>query len=172
MAELTRKEFYQLAIECRERALELARHDQHRVVPAQCKVFNQWLEELQRYERLQTSVGQLQRALPITRWHLMGVVVLAWLLFVLFAGQQLSVTGQRALGFLLASALLLLFFLPERFYGTTVEMLEGKVLRVVEAMEKILLSQESQFTEAAYFQVKENLATARKEMRQQIHLAH
>ena len=172
MAELTRKEFYQLAIECRERALELARHDQHRVVPAQCKVFNQWLEELQRYERLQTSVGQLQRALPITRWHLMGVVVLAWLLFVLFAGQQLSVTGQRALGFLLASALLLLFFLPERFYGTTVEMLEGKVLRVVEAMEKILLSQEMQFTEAAYFQVKENLATARKELRQQIHLAH
>ena len=172
MAELTRPEFYQLAIECRERALELARHDQHRVVPAQCKVFNQWLEELQRYERLQTSVGQLQRALPITRWHLMGVVVLAWLLFVLFAGQQLSVTGQRALGFLLASALLLLFFLPERFYGTTVEMLEGKVLRVVEAMEKILLSQEMQFTEAAYFQVKENLATARKELRQQIHLAH
>lgn len=172
MAELTRKEFYDLAIECRERALELARHDQHRVVPALCQDFNRWLVQVKRYERLADTVGQMPLARPITRWHVMGAVLLAWLLFVFFGGQQLSLTGQRALGFVLAGMLLLIFFLPERLYGTTTELLEGKVLRVVETLEKILLSQEMEFTEAAYFQVKENLATARKELRQQIYLAH
>lgn len=172
MAELTRKEFYDLAIECRERALELARHDQHRVVPAQCQEFNRWLAQLKRYERLDDAVGQMPPARPITRWHVMGLVALAWLLFVLFTGQQLTLTGQRALGFVLAGIMILIYFLPERLYGTTTELLEGKVLRVVETLEKILLSQEMEFTEAAYFQVKENLATARKELRQQIYLAH
>ncbi|RLT32222.1 MAG: hypothetical protein DWI57_18545, partial [Chloroflexi bacterium] len=70
MAELTRKAFYQLAIECRERALDLARHDQHRVVPAQCSRFNRWLAGLKSYERLSTTVGAIPAALPITRWHL------------------------------------------------------------------------------------------------------
>lgn len=172
MTELTRKEFYDLAIECRERALDLARHDQHRVVPEQCHSFNRWLAQIKRYDRLSPAIGQMPPARPITRWHLMGAVLVAWLLFVLFSGQNLSVTGQRALGFVLAGTLLVIFFLPERFYGTTTELLEGKVLRVVETMEKILLAQEMGFTEAAYFQVKENLETARKELRQQIYLAH
>jgi hypothetical protein len=44
--------------------------------------------------------------------------------------------------------------------------------RVVETLEKILLSQEMQFSEAAFFQVKENLQIAHEELRQQIHLAH
>lgn len=172
MSDLTRKEFYQLAIECRERALDLARHDQHRVVPAQCGFFNSWLAELMRYERLAASLGKLERARPITRWHVMGITFLLWLLFVFFFGDQLSTTGQRVLSFLLAGLLILIYFLPERLYGTTVEMLEGKVLRVVETLEKILLSQEMQFSEAAFFQVKENLQVAHEELRQQIHLAH
>lgn len=172
MAELTRKEFYDLAIECRERALELARHDQHRVVPAQCQAFNRWLVQLKRYERLDGAVGQMPPARPITRWHVMGLVALAWFLFVLFAGQGLTLTSQRALGFVLAGIMILIYFLPERLYGTTTELLEGKVLRVVETLEEILLAQEMGFTEAAYFQVKDNLAAARKELRQQIYLAH
>ena len=172
MSELTRKEFYRIAIECRERALDLARHDQHRVVPAQCSIFNSWLAELTRYERLASSLGRLDRARPITRWHVMGVTFLLWLLFVFFFGDQLATTGQRVLSAVLAGVLILIYFLPERLYGTTVEMLEGKVLRVVEALEKILQSQEMGFTEAAYFQVKENLQSAHAELRQQIHLAH
>ena len=75
MAELTRKEFYQLAIECREWALDLARHDQHRVVPAQCHAFNRWLQKLKGYERLEDGAGRLTFARPITRWHLMGLAV-------------------------------------------------------------------------------------------------
>jgi len=172
MAELTRKEFYALAIECRERALDLARHDQHRVVPAQCSLFNQWLGKLKGYERLAANTGPISIARPITRWHLMGTVFLLWLAFVLVTGQNLSDTGQRILSFALASTLILLYFLPERLYGTTIELLEGKVLRVVETLEAILQSQEMQFSEAAYFQVKENLQAARQELRQQIHLAH
>jgi len=172
MADLTRKEFYQLAIECREWALELARHDQHRVSPAQCHAFNLWLEKLKRYERLHSSVGQLRAARPITRWHLMGAMSLLWLVVVLVFGQKMGITSQRALGFVLTSALILLYFLPERVYGTTIELLEGKVLLVVETLERILQSQEMQFTEAAYFQVKENLSAARQELRQQIKLVH
>jgi len=42
------------------------------------------------------------------------------------------------------------------------------MLRVVETLEKILLSQEMQFSEAAFFQVKENLQIAHEELRQQI----
>jgi hypothetical protein len=165
MTELTRKEFYQLAIECRERALDLARHDQHRVVPAQCGLFNSWLAELMRYDRLASSLGKLERARPITRWHVMGGTFLLWLLFVFFFGSQIPTTGQRILSFALAGLLILIYFVPERLYGTTVELLEGKMLRVVETLEKILLSQEMQFSEAAFFQVNE-------ELRQQIHLAH
>lgn len=173
MAELTRKDFYQLAIECRERALDLARHDQHRVAPAQCTLFNDWLIQLRGYDRLRESLGKMEAARPITRWHLMGLALLIWLLFVFFFGAELRTPGvQRILSLVLGGTLLLLYFLPERFYGTTVELLEGKMLRVVETLEKILQSQEMEFTEAAYFQVKENLQAARQELRQQIHLAH
>ena len=172
MAELTRKAFYQLAIECRERALDLARHDQHRVVPAQCGLFNRWLAQLKGYDKLNASIGLIPAALPLTRWHLMGVTGLLWFLVVWFVGQDMGTTGQRILGVALTASLILLYFLPERLYGTTVELLEGKVLRVVETLEKILQSQEMQFSEAAYFQVKENLQAARQELRQQIHLAH
>ncbi len=173
MAELTRKEFYQLAIECREWALDLARHDQHRVVPAQCYAFNRWLQKLKSYERLGDGAGRLTFARPITHWHLMGLAVLVWFLVVLLFGAELRTpTAQRILGIATAGTLLLFYFLPERFYGTTTEMLEGKVLRVVETLEKILQSQKMEFTEAAYFQVKENLQAARQELRQQIHLAH
>ena len=64
------------------------------------------------------------------------------------------------------------YFVPERFYGTTVELIEGKVLRIVEMLEAILQKGDLGFTEAAYFQAKENLQAARTELRQQIDLAH
>ncbi len=68
--------------------------------------------------------------------------------------------------------MLIFYFVPERFYGTTVEMIEAKVLRVVDALDRLLQSAELGLTEAAYFRVKENLEAARRELRQQIDIAH
>ena len=45
-------------------------------------------------------------------------------------------------------------------------------LRVVDELERILLEGDTGFTPAAFFQVKENLTEARRELRQQIDLAH
>ena len=51
--------------------------------------------------------------------------------------------------------LLIFYFVPERFYGTTIELLEAKLLRIVEILEQLLLADELNFSEAAYFQTKE-----------------
>ena len=74
-------------------------------------------------------------------------------------------------GYLFA-LLIVAFFVPERLYGTTIELLEGKVLRVVDALEHVLQSEELGFTEAVYFHVKEDLQASKQELRQQIDLAH
>jgi hypothetical protein len=68
--------------------------------------------------------------------------------------------------------LIILYFIPERVYGTTIELLEGKLLRVVDALDRLLTSGQVEFSEAAFFQVRENLEAARRELRQQIDLAH
>jgi hypothetical protein len=168
----TRKEFYRIAEECREFSIQLARHDQHRVQLKQCHAFNDWLLELKRYEWLGPQITKLSPARPVARWQVMTIGSI----FGLFAMLTLpSAIGQPwstivIYGFLFA--LLLLFFLPQRLYGTTIELLEGKVLRVAELLETSLQSNEMEFTEAAYFQVKEHLAAAKHELRQQIDLAH
>ncbi len=65
-----------------------------------------------------------------------------------------------------------LLFLPESLYGTTIELVQAKVLRVVDLLLDILNSDQMGFSEAAYFQARENLLDARAELRQQIDLAH
>lgn len=172
MKPLTRKEFYEIAIECRERALELARHDQDRVNLAQCRHFNQWFEGLQAYEELAETLRPIRAARPINRWMVMGGAFGLWLVATLLLGQPLGLVGRQALSVSLMGTLIILLFVPERLYGTTVQMIEAKTLRVVEALEDLLLSGQMGFTEAAFFQVKENLEVARKELRQQIHLAN
>ena len=64
------------------------------------------------------------------------------------------------------------FFIPESVYGTTTELLEGKVLRVVDVLLEILNSGTMGFSEAAFFRTRENLLKAREELRLQIDLAH
>ncbi|MCY4409618.1 MAG: hypothetical protein OXC27_04095, partial [Caldilineaceae bacterium] len=59
MAELTRKEFYELADQCRERALELALFDQSRVNRQQCRQFNLWLARLKTYDQLAAGVQDI-----------------------------------------------------------------------------------------------------------------
>ncbi len=169
---LTRKEFYDMAQQCREQALELARHDQSRVSVPHCRHFNRWLRQLREYEELAGPLRDLTPAQPITRWHMMGISLALWFLLQFFLLRGLGETGAQILGFGLVFLVLLLLFLPEALYGTTVELLEAKLLRVVEALEELLFSGEMGFSEAVFFRVKENLRVAREELRQQIDLAH
>lgn len=172
MTSLTRKEFYEIADECRLRALELARHDQSRVNREQCRAFNRWLVRLQGYDQLAPRLADMPGARPLTRGMLIAGSVLLWLVLGLVGAENLGVLGERLLSLAMTGGVILLLFLPEQLYGTTVELLEGKLLRIVEILEELLYSQEMQLSEAAFFVVKENLRAARRELRQQIYLAH
>jgi len=171
VAPLTRKEFYELAEFCQQYAHELARHDQHRVNLKHCHQFNQWLSQVKSYDLLAPSLRNLKPARPIARWQVMvlGVVIGLILLFMLPARADQFMRSFITYAYFFG--LIILFFVPERIYGTTVELIEAKVLRVVEEMEKLLLADKLDFSEAAYFQAKENLQAAREELRQQIDLS-
>ena len=172
MGNLTRKEFYDLADQCRERALDLARFDQNRVNRQQCRRFNSWLAHLKTFDQLAPGLQDIRAARPITRYDLMAAACLLWLVSLLLFREQLGIAGNRVVALTTWALAALLYFLPESLYATTVELLEAKVLRVVDALEALLISQEMEVTEAVFFKIKENLNTARRELRQQIHLAH
>ncbi len=169
---LTRAEFYRLTERCHAYALDLAKHDQTRVYLEECHKFNSWLQELKRYDRLAPELRTLAPARPIARWQLLILGVLLGLL--IWFMLQSRADRLIASGFLTGYAFLIIlfYFAPERYYGTTIELIEGKVLRVVETLEALLQHGDLGFTEAAYFQAKENLQEARAELRQQIDLAH
>ena len=71
---LTRKEFYDLAEECRTYARELARFDQTRVNLRHCHTFNVWLTKLKRYDLLaqplatRLEMGEQARAMVHARF--------------------------------------------------------------------------------------------------------
>jgi hypothetical protein len=167
---LNRREFFRLTERCRDYARELARFDQSRVDLAQCHKFNNWLPELKAYDLLAPTLRTLQPARPVARWQIMMLAGLLGLVVMLFlASRHVRVMG---FSYTYLLSLFVLYFVPERLYGTTVELLEGKVLRVVDALEQMLLNGELGFTEAAFFQARENLENARRELREQIDLAH
>src|SRR5690606_8308781 len=56
---LTRKEFFDLAEECRAYAVELAHHDQARVNLHHCYRFNAWLARVKSYEQLGPALATL-----------------------------------------------------------------------------------------------------------------
>ena len=171
MAELTRKAFHDLAVECRDLAQELARHEQDQVDVILCRRFNEWLPRLLAYDPLRSALPTLTPARPLTRNMLFAAVTLTSVILALVFREPLG----RLFLFAIVSAVTLtaitLFLVPVRLYGTTVALIEGKVLRVVNVLEAMLMAGEMGFTEAAFFVVKENLTTARSELRQQIHLA-
>ncbi|HXF63154.1 MAG TPA: hypothetical protein VNK95_16125 [Caldilineaceae bacterium] len=169
---LTRKEFFELAEECRAYAVELARYDQSRVNLHHCHKFNAWLARIKSYERLGPALATLNPARPVARWQIitLGLVLGAILLLALPARFERGMSAALLYGYLFS--LMLFYFVPERLYGTTIELLEAKVLRVVDVMERILQSGDLNFTEAAFFKAKENLEAARRELREQIDLAH
>ena len=167
---LDRREFFRLTERCREYAYELARYDQSRVDLAQCHRFNSWLPELKGFDLLEPALRSLKPARPVARWQVMVLAAVIGLLIILvLSSRAIRTTGSL---YILFFGLFILYFVPERLYGTTIELLEGKVLRVVEALDDLLLHGNLGFSEAAFFQARENLAIARRELRQQIDLAH
>ncbi len=169
---MTRKELYDLAAHCRAYSQELARHDQTRVNLHHCHEFNQWLAKVKSYDLLAQPLATLVPARPVARWQVLVLAgVLGVILILALAGRVDRVLNMIIIyGYFFS--MLIFYFVPERFYGTTVEMIEAKVLRVVDALDRLLQTAELGLTEAAYFRVKENLEAARRELRQQIDIAH
>lgn len=169
---LDRKAFYELAAECRSYATDLANYDQDRVNLKQCHRFNAWLAHVRRYDKLAPRIATLSAARPVARWQIVTLIVVIWLILVMALSGRVSREWQMVLtsGWLLT--IIAMFFIPESFYGTTIELLEAKVLRVVDALLEILNSGAMEFTEAAFFQARQNLLDARAELRLQIDLAH
>lgn len=161
-----------MAERCRTLAVELAQHDQSRVNLNQCRQFNAWLPVVRSYDLLAPRLATLRPARPIARWQIMLLGLAAGFVTVGAFGSRLGQDAATMALYAISLALLLLFFVPERIYGTTIELLEGKALRIVDALEQILVADELRLSEAAYYRVKDNLEQARRELRQQIDLAH
>lgn len=169
---LTRRDFYKLAERCRAYALELAHYDQTHVNLKQCHEFNQWLAQVKAYDLLEQPLRNLQPARPIARWQLLVLGVVLGVLVLGALSERSPRAWSTAFLYSYAALLIIFYFVPERFYGTTIELLEGKVLRVVDALDGLLANNQLDFTDAAFFQAKENLESARRELRQQIDLVH
>ena len=172
MAALTRNEFYKLSQECRDYARRLALHDQQRVERPLCLECNQFLARVQAYDLLQRRLQDVRPARPVTRGLVMTVFLIVSFLLAVLVLPSVSrgvMTGYSVAWPLLALAV---FLVPPTFYGTSVEQIEGKVLRVVEALQVILEKNELGVTEAVFFSIKEMLEEAHNELYQQVSLAH
>jgi hypothetical protein len=169
---LDRKEFYDLTVYCREYALELAHHDQHKVNLKQCNHFNDWLRDLRRYDELAPALASLRPARPIARWQIMVLLFVGWFIVALTTRGRVDNQLYLVLTGGILLTVLALFFIPESLYGTTIELLEGKVLYIVDTLLTILNSGKLEYSEAAFFRARENLLIAHSELRQQIDLAH
>jgi hypothetical protein len=169
---LTRKELYDLAAHCRSYAQELARHEQTRVNLKHCHDFNSWLAKLKTYDLLARPLATLLPARPVARWQVMVLIGVVGMILMLALPGRVDRGLSSAAIYGLFLTLVIFYFVPERLYGTTIELLEAKVLRVVDVLDGLLHSADLGLTEAAYFRVKENLETARRELREQIDLAH
>jgi hypothetical protein len=169
---LTRKALYDLAAETREIATRLARYDQHRVDLQQCHEFNAWYAETRRYDLLVRRLGAMPPARPISRTQIIIIAVLIGLLSLLVLPPQVGPLPGSYLLYAYFFSIIAFFFVPESLYGTSIELLEAKMLRIVESLEEILQNEPLDFTEAAYFHTKDNLEAAKRELRQQLDLAH
>jgi hypothetical protein len=169
---LTRKEFYDLAEYCHTYALELARFEQTRVNLAHCYQFNDWLTDIRAYDRLAAPLATLTPARPIARRQILILAGVLAVILLLALPTRFDRNVAVGVFYSFVIGMIIFYFVPERLYGTTVELIEAKVLRVVDVLEDLLTTDDLGFTEAAYFRVKENLEAARRELRQQIDLAH
>ncbi len=170
MPPLTRKAFYDLALECRTYASRLATLDADSVQRAACLEFNAFLQRVRSYDHLARPLAHLKPARPITRGMVLATA-LAWWLFMATVGVRLLPRFPALLILGLSSSLIfVVFMVPPRVYGTSVEAIEGRVLTVVTALQEILAGGEMEFTEAAYFDVRDTLRAAADDLRQQVTL--
>jgi hypothetical protein len=172
LVHLQRKDFYDLTVYCRTYASELARYDQHRVNLKECYRFNTWLANLKTFDRLAPALRSLAPARPVARWQIMVLLAVLWVVLWLALSGRADRTWTTVILMGGAGTIVVMLFLPEAIYGTTMELLDGKVLRVVETLLDLLNKGEMGFSEAAFFQARENLVAAKEELRQQIDLAH
>ena len=117
---------------------------------------------------MRPSLAQLQPARGITRAIVLVAALLANFIIVLLV---VRLFPQAMSPLFLGISAMLVFVaavIPPSLYGTSVEAIEGRVLVVVEALEGLLDQQ--QFTEAAYFEVRDTLRQAAAELRQQVSL--
>lgn len=161
-----------MAAHCRTYAQELARHDQTRVNLQHCHAFNHWLARVKSFDLLAQPLASLKPARPIARWQLMVLAGVLGVILLLALPGWVGRGGASAISSGYFLSLILFFFVPERLYGTTIELLEAKVLRVVDVLDEMLHTKELGLTEAEFFRIKENLEAARRELREQIDLAH
>ncbi|MEI2690432.1 MAG: hypothetical protein V9H69_12295 [Anaerolineae bacterium] len=124
------------------------------------------------YDKLASRLTQIRPARPITRGMVLGAVLALWLAMALIGIRVLpTFPGLLALS-VAASLIFVVFLVPPALYGTSVEAIEGRVLVVVEALQDLLDHGDMQFSEAAYFQVRDTLRQAADELRQQVWLNH
>ena len=168
----TRKEFYDLTVFCQKYALELARYDQDRVNLKECYRFNDRLVRLKAYERLGPALTPVTPARPVARWQILAIIALIWGILALALPNYLSRTWSIVIISGVAFTGIALLFVPEALFGTTMELLQAKVLRVVDTLLEMLNNSDLGFSEAAFFRARENLLAAHAELRQQIDLAH
>ena len=83
MAELTRKQFYDLAHECRDYALRLANYDQDSVDRALCKVWNAFCRACERTTRCGRGWLSFNPRRVITRAIVLVSTLLAYFFIVL-----------------------------------------------------------------------------------------
>jgi hypothetical protein len=172
LAPISRKEFYALAFQLRDYAGELASHDPRRVVLKECHRFNRWLSDLRRHRELSPILADVRNARPVARWQVMALYAVVWGIVYLWSIGRVEGMTQLLLLNGMAIGFIGFIFIPEGVYGTTIEEIEGRVLRVVQAMEAMLAREEIQFTEGAFYKVREALKQAHYELREQLDLAH
>ena len=97
MAELTRKQFYDLAHECRDYALRLANYDQDSVNRGLCKEWNAFLPRMRAYDSLRPRLAQLQPARGITRAIVLVSTLLAYFFIVLVVVRLIPRSASRFL---------------------------------------------------------------------------
>ncbi len=118
------------------------------------------------------AVGAYQPGASVARWQILVILALVWGILLLALPNYLSRNWTIVFVSSVAFTGIALLFVPEAFFGTTGELLQGKVLRVVDVLLDLLNSGGMGFSEAAFYRARENLLSAHAELRQQIDLAH
>jgi hypothetical protein len=169
---LTPQAFYDLVYDCQQFSQRLVNLDPLRVDLESCYRFNRWLPHVKSYHRLAQRCHSLRLARPIARWQLMTLGCVTWLILLLALPGRFDRLLANLILYGWVSLLFILWILPQRYYGTTVEILEGRLLFLVDALNDVLDKGETPVSEAVFFQTRAMLENTRRDLRQQLDLVH